>query len=143
MIESGLWSSVRRKLEPFGTLARVENKVDVGTPDVLYVLRGVTGLLELKSEPSYPKRGRTPLVVKKLTKAQVLWQEEWAKSGGRVRTLLMIGNTYTEKRYHAMLTPWHLRRVYERAYTLKDALEASEMNPFEPLSARELLRCLA
>ena len=48
MTERALWRTVRTALAPYGSLVRIENKVELGTPDVLYCLRGVTGLLELK-----------------------------------------------------------------------------------------------
>lgn len=74
--ESNAWAATRDHLAPFGMLVRVENRVLVGFPDVLYVLRGVTGLLEMKAD------------LTSLTLEQVLFGEGWTREKGLWHLLL-------------------------------------------------------
>lgn len=55
---------------------RIENRVDLGTPDVAYCLLGVSGWVE---EKLFPTSGRCP---GHLTQEQVMWGEEWSRAGG-------------------------------------------------------------
>lgn len=100
--EAGDWRSFNLQLGAFGRLKRIENRVEVGAPDVLYLLPRipvssgvmVTGWVELKHLAKFPSRPTSPVVVPKLKREQVLWQEDWAKAGGRVCTLLRVGLDY-------------------------------------------------
>lgn len=74
-----------RYLEPFGRMVRVENSLLVGTPDVYYLLRHVSGWLE---EKIVPPSGRPP---KHFTLDQVLWGEAEVKAGGRWYLLARCG----------------------------------------------------
>lgn len=122
--ERGLWSTVQPPLSPFLMLKRMENKCDLGTPDVAWtgqlpdgkprhgvrVYRRASGWLELK-ECEWPKRPETPLHIPKLTLDQVLWQEGWEKSGGRVATLIQAGRDYL------IVPPAVLREILRRRVT--------------------------
>lgn len=54
MNEKGFWDSVKRA-DLFDTAYRIESAVTPGFPDVVYGLRGFTGLLELKCVPGNPQ----------------------------------------------------------------------------------------
>ena len=70
MTEAASWTTWRRHLAPYGQLLRVENALMAGFPDVLYCLRGRSGLLELKTD------------LASLTLEQVLLGEAWTAAGG-------------------------------------------------------------
>lgn len=97
MIDGGLWRTLQPKLMVFGKVDRVENRTMKGMADVVYHLAtpwnpiGTTGWLELKHLDDWPARDATPIRVGSLSKEQVLWQEDWEKAGGRVRTVLRVG----------------------------------------------------
>lgn len=111
MSEHSLWTTTRKALAPYGLLARIENRVGDGTPDVLYCLQGHTGLMELKHLPSWPKRQATPVHIAHLTLEQVLWLESWRDAGGAAWLLLQAGREYL------LLTPEAARMIYERRLT--------------------------
>lgn len=124
MSESNLWARTRARIGPFGRLARVENSCDLGTPDVAYCLgtprtRPASGWLELKHVPYWPARENTPLVIKKLTVHQVTWQEEWAKAGGRVFTLIQVEHDIL------LASVPTLRRIFERGLSKADLVGES------------------
>lgn len=116
--ESSSWAVARDHLAPFGVLERVENGVSLGFPDTVYVLIGVSGLLEMKG------------TVESLKLEQVLFAERWERAGGLCHTLLHADRTWFL--YDAAGT----RRLYER----KDPLPLVRSGSF-PL--KEILRFLA
>lgn len=119
--ERGLWDTASERLQPIMLLKRVENKCDLGTPDVAWTCklpRGkdrhnciaydrYSGWLELKEE-FWPVRPETPLRIPSLTKDQVLWQEAWEEAGGRVATLIQADRDYL------IVPPSVLRIIFER-----------------------------
>lgn len=137
--EHGLWSTMQEKVGPFGSLKRVENRCDLGTPDLcaalklpdgkprhgVRVYRSAMGWVELK-ECEWPKRPETPLLIDKLTLDQVLWQEGWEKAGGRVMTLIQADRDYL------VVPPAVLRQIYRRGmtrYHLLDYIIGSNVFP--------------
>jgi len=108
MSEEALWIQARENLGPFGRFVRVENRVDVGFPDVLYTLGGTkgprTGLIELKHEAAMAN----PVLLSILTLEQVLWHEAWIKAGGRSYFLCQFGRGYY------LFGGWDARRLFER-----------------------------
>jgi len=121
--ERALWNVVRDRLSPFGRLERVENRLNLGTPDVSYALRrpaesrGVSGWVELK-ENDPPVRATTPFSIESLKLEQVRWQEDWAEIG-RVATILQV------RRDYLVLAPSVVRAVYERLLTTAQLYEAA------------------
>lgn len=95
--EASAWDAARGHLAPFGVLERVENGVSLGFPDTVYVLVGVSGLIEMKA------------TAESLTLDQVLFAERWTRAGGLCHTLLRADRTWFL--YDASGT----RRLYERA----------------------------
>ena len=75
----------RKYLSPFGRLVRFENSLVAGTPDLYYLLRGVSGWLEEKMvEPS-------GILPKHLTLEQIMWGEAEVRNGGRWHLLARCG----------------------------------------------------
>ncbi len=68
--KSQCWHPARKALAPYGTLVRVENRLEAGFPDVLYCLLGVSGLVECKVD------------LGSLSLDQVIWAERWGRAGG-------------------------------------------------------------
>jgi len=81
-LETSAWAHAREKLAPFGKLHRIENRVAVGTPDAVYCLLTVTGLLETKA------------TLESLKLEQVIFAEEWEAVGGLAHALLRADRTW-------------------------------------------------
>lgn len=94
--EASLWTTVREILSPFAHLERVENKVNVGTPDVNYCLNGAKGegWLELKDVDHWPARAGTILRIAHVTEVQREWWRARRRSGGACYVLLRVGRSY-------------------------------------------------
>lgn len=96
MSEANFWQLVRGHLQPFGVMKRVENRLDLGTPDTAYCLRmrrcpPVSGWVELKYLDRWPVDAGTPVTIDHLTLDQVMWMEAWAKGGGRAWLVAQVG----------------------------------------------------
>lgn len=101
MSEVEFWRKiVRPKLIPFGVLHRIENVVELGTPDVTYTLRRDTsspafsGWIELKHVVHWPARAGTLVRFKRFTVDQAAWLDEWGRIGGKACLLIQIENDY-------------------------------------------------
>jgi hypothetical protein len=139
--EAGFWASVQLKLAPFGSLHRVENRCELGMPDVHYLLRvprtapAVAGWLENK-ELAPPARARTPLRIPSLTLEQVRWHEAYAGAGGLVFTLLRFGSAY------ALLGPTATRSVFERQILASDLPKVARVWETGAFPVPRMLRAL-
>lgn len=109
--EANLWSYVRRNLGPYGRLKRIENRIDKGTPDVAYTIKGVSGWIELKHVPLAPARATTTIKIPHLTMEQVLWLNDERDAGGRAWCLLQV-----ERKYF-LLDPGIVKTLYEAGFT--------------------------
>ena len=85
MSESGMWTSLRPLLLDLDP-ERVENRVNVGTPDVNYV----HGWIELKYTKRWPPKGG-PLRVEHFTREQRAWLVRRRRAGGLAFLLLKVG----------------------------------------------------
>lgn len=104
-----LWATVKRALDPYGVLVRIESPMTGGIPDVAYCLGGVAGWIELKYLSAWPLRATSPIVLPKLTSAQVEFINRWEKRGrGRAWVLLQVASDY------ALLNPSITSSVYRR-----------------------------
>ncbi len=90
--ERALWQTVRRRLGPHGVFVRVENRVGIGTPDVVYCIDEQVGWLELKYAERWPPK--SGLTLRHLTMAQLWWMRDWRRVGGRAWILLQVGKDY-------------------------------------------------
>jgi len=109
--EATYWAQVRNALAPFGMLRRIENALELGTPDVAYCLRrqptapAFAGWVELKVFPRLPQRD--PVRIPHLTREQVRWGEEWVAAGGHSWLLLKAAQ------HHLLLYPPVPRRLFD------------------------------
>ena len=90
-MESQFWSYISDGLKSVSKnidLHRIENGVEVGTPDVNYCIDGVEGWIELKEFGQCPASGivRIPL----FTQEQKIWLYERCKAGGNAFFFLKI-----------------------------------------------------
>ena len=142
-LESNLWRNVHHKLSLFGVLKRIENKVDLGTPDVAYLLRRpkqdkpTAGWLELKCLTDFPSKPNTPLNIEHLTLEQVMFLEEWTRSGGNAFMLLQVRDCHFL--CDASTTRGIYKRVIVRRQLINEALVSSTLGGFP---TRRILECL-
>jgi hypothetical protein len=121
MSEAALWRVLKDELAIFGSLRRIENSADKGTPDVAYCLRvpswprPTSGWCELKHMDAWPAREITPLTLPELTLDQVLWHESWARAGGAVCLILRVGKG--SRAEFLRLDPALVKSAYERRLT--------------------------
>lgn len=114
MSERALWDTARDALSPFLDVMRVENRVEVGTPDVCWAERPVFGAthgwIELKHLPRWPARARTTIVIPELTLDQVLWAEGHGQAHG-YHMLLRVGG---HGGGYGLLDAAAVRAIYDR-----------------------------
>lgn len=139
---SGLWGVCRDRLGRYGVLKRIENGVELGTPDVAYVLKvparpAASGWIELKHLSGWPKRPGTALNIPHLTVEQVVWLEGWeAVAGGGADLLLQVGPDY------CFFDATGARALYERQLTKATALMTAHVVGTRRFPHRELVRHL-
>jgi hypothetical protein len=143
MSEAAYWNDiVRPHLSPFGILKRVENAIDVGTPDVSYCLRqsastrAATGWLELKHIDALPARSATSVRIDHLTLEQVLWGEAWVGAGGRCWMLLRAGG------YHMLLKPPVPRYIFSGVLNAAELMRSAEVCAARKFPAGRILKAL-
>ncbi len=103
--ESNLWSLFRELLPPAWHVVRIENSVELGTPDVNLCVASTIGeygihgrdakeyWIELKvQEP--PKRATTTFGCEHFTMEQRQWLVDRCRAGGRAYLLLQAGGLY-------------------------------------------------
>lgn len=96
--EEALWNLTRTNLAPFGKMQRIENRFDLGIPDVCWTFQlgygdGQAGWLELKYVNAWPTNEATPLSIPHFTTEQARWAKAWEKTG-RSLMLLQVGRDY-------------------------------------------------
>jgi hypothetical protein len=96
--EQRFWDRTRRRLSPHLHLERIENLLEVGTPDLI-TLAPSTGRvvrLELKAVAALPVRTSTPILGGDngcgLSLDQRNWHKLWTQMGGTSAILVGIGS---------------------------------------------------
>lgn len=98
--ETIFWrDTVRPSLVDFGFLHRIENAVDVGTPDVSACLhrgdlRYRSSWIELKHAHEWPKRERTSFRFKHFTVDQANFLHDWDSYGQKACVLAQVADEY-------------------------------------------------
>ena len=114
MSERSLWDTARDALSPFLDVMRVENRVDVGTPDVCWAERPAFGTahgwIELKHLKRWPARARTTVVIPELTLDQVTWAYDRGPAHG-YHMLLRVGGPGGG---YGLLDATAARAIYDR-----------------------------
>jgi hypothetical protein len=103
MSEKNFWSLLRLNLEM--KMYRVENRVMKGMPDVHFIKDGVSGWIELKFLPDWPKK-RMPTGLKL---NQALWLDKYSENGGRCWILIRIGRDFM-----GLAPGANAKRLYEK-----------------------------
>lgn len=93
--ESSLWTWLRDGAPADCVLERVENSVDVGTPDTFGCWQDVAFVIELKS---VPRPARAPIFCE-LKPEQASFLRRWARAGGRAYVLVQVGQAHEARRY--------------------------------------------
>ena len=91
-LESSLWVAFRQALPGDCHAVRVENCVEVGTPDVNFCL-AVDYWVELKVQDA-PKRRKTKFKIEHFTMEQRQWLVDRCRSGGNAFLLVQVGVVY-------------------------------------------------
>lgn len=94
--EQKFWDRTRRALAPQLHIERVENLVDVGTPDLLVLApTNVVTPTELKAALKWPARSTTRVLSgsQQLNVDQKNWHLTWQQNGGRSAILVGVGST--------------------------------------------------
>lgn len=91
--EANLWASFKEALPSDAHAVRIENQVEVGTPDVNLCFNGFDGWVELKVQEA-PKRATTTFRCEHFTMEQRLWLVDRCRAGGRAYLLLQSGSHY-------------------------------------------------
>jgi len=112
--EAGLWRRVREAINsyPHAQARKLTDAFTAGTPDALYCVDGIAGVLELKYT-EWPKRAAT-LILIELTEEQRAWLEAWERAGGRAYVLLGVGKNWFLLRMEEIPlapVPWKAPRV--------------------------------
>lgn len=90
MSESNMWKTLKPLFEDNGLDAhRIENKIELGTPDVNYL----HGWIELKYKSKWPARGGI-LALPHFTALQRRWLDRRQKCGGRAFVLLKVNKEW-------------------------------------------------
>jgi len=94
--ESSLWSTFKRNMAAFGEFDRHEDRLNLGVPDVSYIMLGgiAGGWIELKHVHKPPVRERTIFKIKHFTKEQKFWLRRRGKAGDKCWVLLQVGADY-------------------------------------------------
>lgn len=90
--EHTLWLALRGRKPRDAVFQRVENRVDIGTPDVCCCIDSTTAWVELKHVTKWPARKWTQINTG-LTKEQALWHRAWLRAGGHSWILIRVHRT--------------------------------------------------
>ena len=91
-LESSLWVAFRQALPADCHAVRIENVVEVGTPDVNICLT-VDYWIELKVQEA-PKRRKTKFKIEHFTMEQRQWLVDRCRAGGNAFLLVQVGFIY-------------------------------------------------
>ena len=91
-LESSLWVAFRQALPARCHAVRIENEVEIGTPDVNFCLT-VDYWVELKVQEA-PKRAKTKFKIDHFTIEQRQWLVDRCRAGGNAFLLVQVGFVY-------------------------------------------------
>ena len=94
MNESGVWSTLKKGLAPFGFhMTRIESSAGNGVPDVSIGMQSTNAWMELKFIPAWPSRATTKVKLP-LRPEQLLWIKTRGKLSGDVWVFVRIYDTF-------------------------------------------------
>lgn len=138
MSEKDFWSRiVRPKLISFGVLHRIENVLELGTPDVAYCLHrgdriGVSGWIELKFAHRWPK---TKLRFPHFTVDQANWLEDWGRIGHSYM-LAQVGEDFL------LVHARNCREIQKEGATRQRFMELATVHGFGAFPTGRIVRAL-
>lgn len=94
MAESSLWNYLRKNMRGHGHWIRIENSVELGTPDVNGCMDGEEIWIELKALKDWPKRASTQVKIKHYTKEQKQWILDRHHAGGNAFLFARVAREY-------------------------------------------------
>jgi hypothetical protein len=98
MAESSLWTYLKKNMQGYGHWIRVENAVEIGTPDVNGCCKqngySFEVWIELKSRPAWPKRASTPVTLPHFTDEQKQWLIDRHRAGGAAFLFARVAREY-------------------------------------------------
>ena len=94
--ETSLWACFKKNMRDTGEFDRHEDKLNLGVPDVSYVMTGgvSTGWIELKHVHKPPVRPDTLFSIKHFTKEQKAWLMRRGSAGDNCWLLLQVDRGY-------------------------------------------------
>jgi len=93
--ENSLWKTFKRNMKVHGEFDRHEDMLNVGVPDVSYVLfNGGGGWIELKHAHKPPVRPTTIFSIKHYTPEQRYWLRRRGQAGDNCWLLLQVDRSY-------------------------------------------------
>lgn len=83
-------------MKPYWKAVRIENSVRAGTPDVYFTMKdnGRMGWMELKYEPHWPAKDKTPLKINHFTPEQRLFLTIHGRIGANIWLFLQVNQDY-------------------------------------------------
>lgn len=124
MTEKNLWTNIRTGMGSRWIACRHEDSVTPGVPDVSYTIaRGssaVTGWIELKDVPAWPKDPSVPLRVDHFTSEQRIWIRQRGRVGGLCWILIRVGTDY-------LLFDWVAAEHLGKDWTERDCIENAQL----------------
>jgi hypothetical protein len=139
MAEKDLSRLLMSRMRRFGHFARIENMVEVGTPDVTYCVQGCEGFIENKWRLTWPHDAHDVVTLPHFTPQQRIWIQQRRAAGGTIHVFLEIERpvqTY-------FLLPGDWARVYLGKTATRADIEAAAMvtgvRQFPALALRDAL----
>lgn len=129
MSEKSMWGTVRKSLAGLDPV-RVENRVELGTPDVNYI----GGWIELKWHRKAPKHKGIFHLTHDMSTEQRVWAIRRHQAGGRCFLLLKCGSEYLL--FYGYVAAEFLGRVGF------DTLREKAIKSWKKLNAKELQEIL-
>lgn len=125
-----MWVRLRRALKGLDPV-RVENRCEVGTPDVNYT----NGWIELKFHRKPPKRGGILILDHDMTTEQRVWAIRRDRAGGKVFLILKVSNIWILLK--GIVAAEYLGKV--SLEELKERAEKTWVQKLNDLELREIL----
>jgi hypothetical protein len=89
-MEKDLSHTFMTAMRRYGHVARIENMIGSGYPDIDYCIRGVAGKVESKWRLNWPKDPDGIVTLDHFTNQQRIWIRDRHRAGGRIYVMLEV-----------------------------------------------------
>lgn len=126
MSESALWQKLKACSEHLAHIVRIENALELGTPDVNGCRNSVDFWIELKYVEKWPKL----LYIEHFTEKQKTWLVDRGRHGGNAFLLVHVGKDFLlfnwpeALQIHTYNRPAAIKNAIWHQYTLRGILDA-------------------